>query len=65
MIIDKDKFELARARAGIINVRRDLCVNHSLALKIKNGEEVQIRTVIRLAKLLGVDPAEIVKEVNA
>lgn len=64
MIIDENKLLLARARAGNIN-QNDIGINYQLAQRIKNGEPVQVRVVVRIANALGVDPAEIVKEVNA
>ena len=65
LIIDKNKYLIARARAGIINEQKQIGVQHNIAKKIQNEEPVQLRVVIRIAKALGVDPAEIVKEVNA
>ncbi len=64
MVIDKDKLILARAKAGNVN-QLDIGMSPQIAKKINNGEPVQVRVVIRLANALGVDPAEIVKEVNA
>lgn len=64
MIIDKNKLTLARARIGNIN-QNDIGMSPQIAKKINNGEPVQVRVVIRLANALGVDPAEIVKEVEA
>lgn len=49
---------LARQCKSLTDLRTDL--SPSTLVKIRNGEELRPKTVGRLAKLLGCDPADII-----
>ena len=64
MKINPNKLDLCLARAGMTDRRMREYVSSNTMTRIRRGEEVKPRTVGKIARALGVDPAEIAKEEN-
>lgn len=62
--ISKSRLEVALARQckSLYDLRGDLSPN--TLVKVNRGEDVQTKTVGRLARALSVDPAELIEEVR-
>ena len=62
MKVDDHKLDLILARRckSLNDLRSDL--SPATLVKVRNGEDLRPKTVGRLAQLLGVDPAELLKE---
>lgn len=63
MQIDENKLNIARVRAGL--TLQECGAYPRVMQRIREGKPLQVRTVHKIANALGVDPAEIVKEVGS
>jgi len=64
MRIDTVKLDLCLARAELTDRRLREYVSSNTMQRARRGEELKPPTVGKIARALGVDPAEIVKEVE-
>lgn len=62
MRIDIKKMDLSLARAGMTDRKLRSSVSAHTLTKIRRGEDVKPFTVGRIARALGVDPADILVE---
>lgn len=61
MIIDTKKLDLCLARKGESISALRYCISPQTLTRIRRKENITPRTLGRLAKALGVDPAELVE----
>ena len=62
MILNQTKLEVALARVEMPLSGLRKWVSPQTIRKVRRGESIQPRTVGRIAKALGVDPADLIKE---
>ena len=64
MIVDVRKLDLCLARALLSDRQLREYVSPGTMQRVRRGEDLKPPTVGKIARALGVDPAEIVKEVE-
>lgn len=62
MKISVSKFDLAVARSGKLRDEYRNAISDGTLANIRRGREIRPSTVGRIAKALGVDPAELLEE---